>query len=121
MDMKSVPAILIGGTKSGSGKTIITLGIMKAFMMRGLVVQPYKCGPDFIDPSLHGWITGRTSYNLDIIMMGKPACRDLVARTSYDADIIVVEGKRRRMLWGSLTVVRQAAQNWLKSWDCRWF
>lgn len=41
MDMKSVPAILIGGTKSGSGKTIITLGIMKAFMMRGLVVQPY--------------------------------------------------------------------------------
>jgi cobyrinic acid a,c-diamide synthase len=92
MDMKSVPAILIGGTKSGSGKTIITLGIMKAFMMRGLVVQPYKCGPDFIDPSLHGWITGRTSYNLDIIMMGRPACRDLIARTSYDVDIIVVEG-----------------------------
>jgi cobyrinic acid a,c-diamide synthase len=54
------PAFLVGGTAS-CGKTTITLGIMAALKGRGFTVQPFKCGPDFIDPSLHRMVTGEIS------------------------------------------------------------
>lgn len=90
--MTSKPQFLIGATKSGSGKTLITLGILAALHRRGLVVQPFKCGPDFIDPSLHKYIVSRESYNLDIRMMGKRGCLDSYARYSPDCHVTVTEG-----------------------------
>jgi cobyrinic acid a,c-diamide synthase len=83
---------IIAATSSGSGKTLLTLGILAALARRGLKVQPFKCGPDFIDPSLHKMITGRTSYNLDLFMMGEEACRNTYDRFSFQADTAVIEG-----------------------------
>ena len=85
-------AAIIAGTHSGSGKTTITLGIMAALQKRGLTVQPFKSGPDFIDPSLHKMVTGRTSRNLDLWMMGEPWCRQSFARASSHHDISIIEG-----------------------------
>lgn len=88
--MKS--AFLIAGTKSGAGKTVITLGIMAALKKRGLVVQPFKCGPDFIDPTLHRVVTGEISSNLDMRMCGRPYVRELFLRKSKKCDVAVIEG-----------------------------
>lgn len=84
--------ILIAGTHSGVGKTTVSMGIMAALKHRQLKVQPYKVGPDYIDPSHHTAICGRSSRNLDTYMMGTEGVRQTVARTSADADIAVVEG-----------------------------
>lgn len=84
--------ILIAGTHSGVGKTTVSMGIMAALKHRQLKVQPYKVGPDYIDPSHHTAICGRSSRNLDTYMMGTEGVRRTVARTSADADIAVVEG-----------------------------
>ena len=73
-------AILIAGTSSGSGKTTITLGLLAALRNLGLAVQPFKCGPDFIDPGLHRLACGRVSRNLDLWMMGEPQVRDTFAK-----------------------------------------
>ena len=84
--------ILIAGTHSGVGKTTVSMGIMAALKHRNLKVQPYKVGPDYIDPSHHTAICGRPSRNLDTYMMGTDGVGQTVARTAADADIVVVEG-----------------------------
>lgn len=88
----SRPGLLIAGTHSGCGKTTLTLGIMAALVRRGLAVAPFKCGPDFIDPSLHQVACGRKSRNLDVRMCGRSWVRHCFARHSAAADISVVEG-----------------------------
>ena len=90
--MRKRPAFIIGAARSGSGKTTLTLGIVAALVKRGLNVQCFKCGPDFIDPTLHRAITSKDSYNLDLKMMGAECCRRTYAEKSRDADVIVVEG-----------------------------
>lgn len=85
-------AFAIGATSSGAGKTILTLGILAALVRRGLRVQPFKCGPDFIDPSLHQVVTGVSSYNLDLRMMGPEQCRSLFFEKAETVDVVVLEG-----------------------------
>lgn len=84
--------IIIAGTHSGSGKTTITLGVMAALKKKGLTVQSFKAGPDFIDSGLHRLITGRPSINLDIWMCGEDYVRNCFHRYSSDTDISIIEG-----------------------------
>lgn len=83
---------VIAGTHSGCGKTTITLGLMAALKKRGLKVQPFKAGPDFIDTGLHMLVTGRHSRNLDVWMCGEKYVKECFYKYSADADIAVVEG-----------------------------
>lgn len=91
-----LPSLLIAGTQSGCGKTTVTLGIMAALRQRGWTVQPFKCGPDFIDPTLHLLVTGRTSRNLDLRMCGPDWVRQCFSHHavgSGDSPVIaVIEG-----------------------------
>src|SRR2546430_5772799 len=84
--------VVVAGVASGVGKTSITLGLLEAYRRRGLRVQAFKVGPDFIDPGLHALATGRPSYNLDGWMCGRDAVRACVARYAAQADLAVVEG-----------------------------
>lgn len=84
--------ILIAGTNSGVGKTTISLGIMQALTKRSMKVQPYKVGPDYIDPSYHTFITGRDSRNLDSYMLDDEKIKYVFNSASKDADISVIEG-----------------------------
>ncbi len=88
----SFPALLIAGTHSGCGKTTLTLGVMAALARRGLAIQPFKCGPDFIDPSLHRMVTGRVSRNLDVRMCGADFVRRTFHKNGAGCDCAVVEG-----------------------------
>jgi cobyrinic acid a,c-diamide synthase len=90
--MIRIPRIVIAGTHSGCGKTTVASGIMAALSARGLKVQPFKVGPDFIDPSHHTKICGRISRNLDPFMMGEKGCTDTFIRATIDADIAIIEG-----------------------------
>ncbi len=90
--MKIQSAFLLAGTSSGSGKTTITLGILAAFKARGLDVQPFKCGPDFIDPTLHQMVTNTVSANLDLRMCGEEFCKARYLQNSNIRDVAVVEG-----------------------------
>jgi len=83
---------MIAGTNSGVGKTTVTLGIMSALVQKGINVQGFKAGPDYIDPSHHTFVTGNASRNLDTWMMGENACRELFARSVINAEISVIEG-----------------------------
>ncbi len=87
-----IPAVLIAGTHSGVGKTTVTLGLMAALRRRGLAVQPFKVGPDFIDPSHHTAICGCPSRNLDPFMMGLDGIRQSFCSGIEGANVAVVEG-----------------------------
>lgn len=89
---KNMPRILIAGANSGCGKTSITCGILKALTDRGLHIQSYKCGPDYIDPMLHGHITGTECRNLDPFFSTEEDLKWLMAKDSRNADFTVAEG-----------------------------
>lgn len=84
--------VIIAGSNSGCGKTTITLGIIKAFINRGLEVNSYKCGPDYIDPMFHNYITKRSSRNLDSFFLDKNDLNYLLYNSSKGADISIIEG-----------------------------
>lgn len=87
-----ISRVVIAGVTSGVGKTTVAVGIMHALRKRGLRVQPFKVGPDFIDPSYHTLVTKRNSRNLDVWMMGRQGVLDCFASASENADIAVIEG-----------------------------
>ena len=90
--MNKLPRIMIAGTNSGVGKTTVTLGIMSALVQKGINVQGFKAGPDYIDPSHHAFVTGNASRNLDTWMMGENACRELFERSALNVEISIIEG-----------------------------
>lgn len=89
----AVPRIVVAGVTSGVGKTTVAAAIMHALRKRkGCVVQPFKVGPDFIDPSYHTFVTGRKSRNLDVWLMGKRGVIDCFNAACDGADVAVIEG-----------------------------
>ena len=85
-------AFLIAAPMSGSGKTTIARGLMALFTKRGYCVQPFKCGPDYIDTKFHEAVCGRPSVNLDTFMATPEHVRELFFRYGADADVCIVEG-----------------------------
>src|SRR5580765_3974891 len=88
----TVNGFLIAGPASGVGKTTVTAALMAALKKRGLHVQAFKCGPDFIDPDHHTRISERPSHNLDTWMLPTEVNRRVFAAACHDADVAVVEG-----------------------------
>ena len=87
-----LPRLLIAGTHSGVGKTTVTLALLAGFRAQGRQVQPFKVGPDFIDPGHHQIASGRVSYNLDGWMLGAGLNRTTFQNVAQDADLSIIEG-----------------------------
>lgn len=86
------PRFLLAAPASGSGKTLITCGILQAFCDRGLRTVSFKCGPDYIDPMFHSRVIGTKSRNLDTFFTDERTTRYLLAKNAAEADISVIEG-----------------------------
>jgi len=87
-----LPRIVIAGVHSGVGKTTVATALMKALSQQGLKVQPFKVGPDYIDPGYHTAATGRYCRNLDAWFLGENGVREMFVRSAVGADISVIEG-----------------------------
>ena len=85
-------ALMIAAPTSGSGKTMIARGLMALLTSKGMKVQPFKCGPDYIDTKFHEAVTGRPSINLDTFMASPEHVRELFMQYGSDADVCIVEG-----------------------------
>lgn len=85
------PGLMIAAPASGTGKTTVMLGLLRALRDQGLAVQPFKCGPDYIDPAFHLAASGRQSFNLDGWAMGRGLIGQLAGMAS-DADLSIAEG-----------------------------
>ena len=86
------PRLVIAATGSGLGKTSLALGLVRALIQQGLRVQTFKVGPDFLDPTYLAMASGRPCYNLDGWMTSRDYIGRLLARTTADADLAVIEG-----------------------------
>ena len=87
-----IPRILLAAGASGSGKTLITCGLLQVLVNRGLKVASFKCGPDYIDPMFHSRVIGTRSRNLDTFFTDGDRTRYLLAKNASDCEIAVMEG-----------------------------
>jgi cobyrinic acid a,c-diamide synthase len=85
-------SFLIGAATSGCGKTTFTMGLLRALRNQGLRVQPFKCGPDYIDTKFHHLASGVESVNLDTFMGSRQHVRELFEHYGADADVCIIEG-----------------------------
>lgn len=92
MRILNLPRILIAGTASNVGKTTASMAVMAALNAAGLSVQPFKVGPDFIDPGFHQRATGRVSRNLDACLVEPENLKEIVGHAAAGADIALIEG-----------------------------
>ena len=88
----SAPMFLLAGTHSGCGKSTGAAALLRAFHNQGLAIAPFKTGPDYLDPMLHGVAAGRRSWNLDGFFQDDEGLRETVAKGSAEADLALVEG-----------------------------
>jgi cobyrinic acid a,c-diamide synthase len=88
----SAPGLIVAATRSGAGKTTVTLALLAALKRRGIGVQAAKVGPDYIDPRFHEAATGRQSFNLDSWAMSPTLVDALLSEHAAQADLLVVEG-----------------------------
>ncbi len=86
------PRFMIAAPASGSGKTLVTCGVLQALVNRGIRTASFKCGPDYIDPMFHSRIIGTRSKNLDAFFTDEDALRYLFAKGSEGCEISVIEG-----------------------------
>ncbi|SMX28321.1 Cobyrinic acid A,C-diamide synthase [Pelagimonas phthalicica] len=87
----NAPGLVISAPASGTGKTTLMLGLLRAFSQQGLTVQPFKSGPDYIDPAFHRAASGRASVNLDSWAMPKGMIAQHLS-AAKDADLVLAEG-----------------------------
>src|SRR5256884_9923746 len=92
LDEVRTPRLVIAGTASNVGKTILTAGLIAAFKARGLTVQSFKVGPDYIDPAYLAHVSGRPCRNLDSWMLGEGALRQVLAQGALGAALAPAEG-----------------------------
>lgn len=88
----AIPRLLLTAASSGSGKTMITCGILKALKNRGLNCAAFKCGPDYIDPMFHRKVLGIDSYNLDTFMCKRTGVRQSLLSHGKNRNLCVLEG-----------------------------
>jgi cobyrinic acid a,c-diamide synthase len=84
--------LLIGAVHSGSGKTMLTLGLLRAFRNRGLSVQSFKSGPDYIDTKFHELASGNPAVNLDLFLSSENHVKELYKKYTISCDVAVTEG-----------------------------
>jgi len=87
----TAPGLMIAAPASGTGKTTVMLGLLRALADDGLAVQPFKSGPDYIDPAFHRAASGRPSYNLDSWAMDR-GLLNAISALAHDADLVIAEG-----------------------------
>lgn len=88
----NTPRVMFAATRSGSGKTTVTCGVLAALKKQNIKVQAYKCGPDYIDPMFHRTVLGIDTGNLDTFFAGADAIGRILARDTKEADLVVMEG-----------------------------
>ena len=90
--LKTIPRIMLAAGASGSGKTLLTCGLLQVLVNRRIKTVSFKCGPDYIDPMFHTQVIGTKSRNLDTFFTGEEITRSLLAKNSADCEMAVMEG-----------------------------
>lgn len=90
--MPTISNFLIAAPSSGTGKTTLTLGLLRALKNRGMNVQPFKCGPDYIDTKFHTMASGNNSINLDLFLSSKLHVENLYNKHIQKTDVAIIEG-----------------------------
>lgn len=89
---KNISSLMLAAPASGSGKTLLTCGLLQALLNRKLNIASFKCGPDYIDPMFHEKVLGTKSRNLDLFLSGEGTVKYLFSKHAKEADFALLEG-----------------------------